>query len=174
MYELKIDVPLEDVDGNPIDKENLSYRLYINGDPFTFSKSEYNYIEADMTEIPWDYQDANGQGSDIMKWYDGVSDNVRRIFLYSDAATVGVESIFRTADGEMVSAKYVYDTKTQEGKLEEDEPEPVLPLLTPANPEVTKYSRRGFRYELILNVPLEDVKGVNLDKDHLTYRLYIV
>ena len=44
-YELKVDVPLVDVDGNHIDKENLSYRLYVDGKPFTFTTAEYGYID---------------------------------------------------------------------------------------------------------------------------------
>ena len=117
-YELKINVPLEDKDGYTLEKENLSYRLYIDGQPFTFKTSDYSYIEADMTEIPWDYQDANGYGNDIMKWYDGVSDNCRRIFLYSAAGTVAVESVYRTTEGEAVSAKYVYDTASNTGYVD--------------------------------------------------------
>lgn len=115
-YELKVDVPLVDVDGNHIDKENLSYRLYVDGKPFTFTTAEYGYIEADMAEIPWDYQDANGVGNDIMKWVGG--DNCRRIFLYSQASTIGVESVHRIPEGEAVSARYVYDTVSGEGYVE--------------------------------------------------------
>lgn len=115
-YELKLDVPLVDVDGNHIDKENLSYRLYVDGKPFTFTTAEYGYIEADMAEIPWDYQDANGVGNDIMKWVGG--DNCRRIFLYSQASTIGVESVHRIPEGEAVSARYVYDTVSGEGYVE--------------------------------------------------------
>lgn len=70
-------------------------------------------ILADMTEIPWDYQDANGYGNDIMKWS---SETTRRIYFYEEPQTVALESSYTIKGETNSSLRYLYDVATGEGK----------------------------------------------------------
>lgn len=110
-YRMTVKVPSYDTDGKPLDTERLTYRFYMDGEPFTFSTSEYNYIDEEMAEVPYNYLDGNGYGSDIMKG----ADDERIITLYREFSKIAVESVY-TVDGVTnVSDKYEYDVKTQTG-----------------------------------------------------------
>ena len=61
-----------DVDGNPIDMENLSYSIFVDNDEiFTFYANEYvNDLTTDRTEIPyWLYSNAYDFMSDCVYFY---------------------------------------------------------------------------------------------------------
>lgn len=115
IYELIADVPSVDVDGKPMDISCLVYRFYIDGsdEPFEFTTETYNYIDANMTDIPWDYQDQEGVGYDIMKWN---GENNRRIYFYEVPETVAIETSY-TVDGDTHnSLRHVYNVATGESR----------------------------------------------------------
>lgn len=60
-YMLEMNIPLEDVDGNPIFASQLSYQLFSRiGDqvsPITLEASRYEYATEDLTVIPYLYTD---------------------------------------------------------------------------------------------------------------------
>lgn len=117
MYELKVEILPQSTEGKPLSADNLYYRFYVNGEPFTFTTSDYRYIESDMTLIPWNYQDDNGNGYDIMKWWD--NDNLRRIYFYNSYDEIGIETIYKSGAEESVSALYTYNTVTGVGVVGE-------------------------------------------------------
>ena len=58
---LEMNIPLEDIDGNPIFASKLSYQLFsmIDGEasPITLEASRYEYATEDLTIIPYLYTD---------------------------------------------------------------------------------------------------------------------
>ena len=48
-----------DVDGNYLNPEKMYYNVYINDskEPFKFTKSQFFYLDKDMTDIPFNYKD---------------------------------------------------------------------------------------------------------------------
>lgn len=112
-YWLNIMVPSLDVDGKPLNTDSLSYRLIVDDKPFTFSKSEYNWIESDMTELPYSYLDYQGLGSDIMN----MGGDMRRITFFANHKTIAIESIYRMNGTVNVSKRYVYDVASNSGVL---------------------------------------------------------
>lgn len=54
---VSVEIPCVDVDGNYIDIANLSFRMYLNGELYTFKPSDYHYFELTepMTEIPYGF-----------------------------------------------------------------------------------------------------------------------
>lgn len=114
IYRLRVNVPSHDIDGNPIDTDGLSYRIFFDDEPFVFSTSEYQWIEEDMTEIPYAYQDYDGLGSDIIK----TGTDERTIIVYTDApAKLGVESVYTVKGKTNVSDRYVFDVASQSGEI---------------------------------------------------------
>ena len=112
-YFLNVTIPSTDVDGKPLNTDSLYYRFIVDGEPFTFSTSEYNYIDENMTELPYAYQDEGGYGNDIMN----VGGDERRITFYSNHSTFGVETVYRINGVENVSDRYVYDVASQTGEV---------------------------------------------------------
>lgn len=60
-YMLEMNIPLEDIDGNPIFASKLSYQLFSMQDgeasPITLEASRYEYATEDLTIIPYLYTD---------------------------------------------------------------------------------------------------------------------
>lgn len=110
---MTVKLPTYDTGGNPLNTDSLAYRFFMDGQPFTFTTDKYNYIEKDMTEIPYSYLDYNGLGSDISKSYD--DDSERIIVLYDDYDEIGVECVYTINGVTNVSDRYVYDVKSKTG-----------------------------------------------------------
>lgn len=86
---VRINVPDTDVEGNPLLVGKLSYQYYYDVNhtvsPLTLSPSEYMYLYADMTEIPYTFTD----DYDIYNY---------RLYLNMDISTwnkIGIQSIYR-------------------------------------------------------------------------------
>lgn len=115
-YRFTVNIPSSDTEGKPLDTDKLVYRFYMDGEPFTFSTSEYNYIDEDITDIPYSYLDYDGLGSDISQGWDNPDE--RTIVLYREFKTIAVESEY-TVDGVTnTSDRYVYDVATKTGTVE--------------------------------------------------------
>lgn len=90
---VSVNIPCVDVEGNFIDPSYLSFRILVNGSPFTFDPSVYFGLFEPMTEIPYDFTD----------YYDiyMVSPGHWEIQLYGiEPESIGVQSISR-AGGEI-------------------------------------------------------------------------
>ena len=95
-YLLELNIPLEDVDGNPIFASQLSYEIYkkVGGveSPVTLEAQYYEYATEDMTIIPYlytDYWEVMQGGESVYVHAPGIED--------WDA--IGVKSIY-TGGGE--------------------------------------------------------------------------
>lgn len=114
-FRITVNIPSSDVEGKPLDTSRLVYRFYMDGEPFTFSMSEYNYIDGDMVDVPYSYLDYDGLGSDISM---GSSPDERTIVLYREFSKIAVESEY-TVDGvSHKSDRYVYDVAAGTGTIE--------------------------------------------------------
>lgn len=97
-----VDIPDTDVDGNPILVGKLSYQYFTDVNhtisPLTLSPSEYMYLYADMTEIPYTFTD----DYDIYNY---------RLYLNQDFSTwnkLGIQSIYRGGGEEHKSEIFWY------------------------------------------------------------------
>lgn len=97
---VRVDIPVTDVDGNDLKESKLYYILYsdIEGEiaPITFTPDLYKNLEADLTEIPYTFND--GYDFDI-------SDGHKVVYLnydFSDYNRIGVQSVYY--GGEAVNA----------------------------------------------------------------------
>lgn len=52
-----VNVPATDEYGNYINPEKLSYRFYVDGEPYTFKPDTYVMLTGEMTDIPYDFTD---------------------------------------------------------------------------------------------------------------------
>lgn len=54
---IAVGIPCVDVNGNFIEPANLSFKVYLNGEPYTFEPSDYYYFDLPeaMTEIPYGF-----------------------------------------------------------------------------------------------------------------------
>lgn len=97
---LQFIVPCTDVDGNYINPDKLTYRIYLDGEPHAFTPDSYSALADEMTDIPYaftDYYDIYTNGS------------LKTIFLHAPAfTTLEVESTY-TVDGDArVSQRAIY------------------------------------------------------------------
>lgn len=100
-------VPTCDVDGEYVNPDKLAYRIYADGELYTFTKADYERIENDMTELPWNYTDN----------FDIVSNGQQKVVYFHNlsAKKIGIESVY-TVDGvATVSDRIVYDIETSTG-----------------------------------------------------------
>ena len=60
-YHIEFDIPLEDVDGNPIFASKLSWQVFsrTNGqvEPFVFVADFYDYLNEDLVTVPYNFSD---------------------------------------------------------------------------------------------------------------------
>ena len=94
-----------DTEGNVLNEDDLSFRIYADGQLYTFKLSEYPKLKAgkDLTDIPYAYDDYS---------YFYKSDTKRYIYFEKTSEpkqSIGVEVVYRHADREYVSDRLVYD-----------------------------------------------------------------
>ena len=89
-----------DVDGNYLDPNKMYYNVYINDskEPFKFTRTKFPYIEKDMTNIPFNYQDKK---NDDIK----VADNQRILHFYDESIKKLSVVMVYEADGKKYSSE---------------------------------------------------------------------
>lgn len=99
---ITVDIPLCDVDGNPILSDKLSYQYYYDVNkvvnPLTLYTSQYTRLADDMTEIPYNFTD----DYDVYNY---------RLYLNQDFSTwnkIGIQSIYRGGGAENRSEIFWY------------------------------------------------------------------
>ena len=82
------DIPAVSTDGDYLLTNDLSYVVYVDGEPWTFDAEEYE-IEDNLEEIPWSFSDY------WICW--GVENNIEREtdFFIDGISTLGVQSIYK-------------------------------------------------------------------------------
>ncbi len=103
MSSILVEIPCMDVDGNFIANEYLYFRIFVNGEPFTFEPNVYFGLTEPMTEIPYNFTD----GYDIAMQMPGIW----TIQLYgSEPQTIGVQSVYRKDGVEKLSDIVTFST----------------------------------------------------------------
>lgn len=84
-------LPQTDVDGNLLDADRLFYQVYLDGELYTFKRSEYLELTENITDVPYTFSDE----------YDfEVYGAEHYIYYYwEDAKTIGVQALYVEADG---------------------------------------------------------------------------
>ena len=96
----------KDTDGNLLLKDNLSFRMFVDGKPYTFTSKEYSWISEDMALVPYTFDNYNffsQGGTDKQRRYVYLRD------IPSDVRTIGVELVYKTDGQELVSDRLTYD-----------------------------------------------------------------
>ncbi len=93
-------LPPFDVDGNLIDIANLSWRMYYDDELFTFTPDDYMYLEEELTEIPYLYDDDWDFGNH--------HDSEQFVAIYNENyKNIGIESVY-TLNGESSTSDRAY------------------------------------------------------------------
>ena len=113
---VEFEIPLNGTNGEDLNPEKLSYIFFIQKgneeSPLTFTTDLYEYLEADMTEIPYNF-------SDDWDFYNGVvylnwSEEIARTW-----EKLGLQSIYRGGDEEHKSNIVWFDVKAYWEAIEE-------------------------------------------------------
>ncbi len=100
---LNFDLPFWTADNQIIDRDNLSYVIYFDDQPATFSTDLYWDLPENLSEIPYSFTD----------WYDFFCVGINHaIYLYEgDYDRIGVQVIARNVDQELRSKVFYYGTE---------------------------------------------------------------
>ena len=79
-------LPVTNTEGILLDKANLTYRLYLDNTPFTFTPADYPFLSSDMELVPYTFE---GE-TDILVM--GASHTV--FFYCSDYSRMGVQTVY--------------------------------------------------------------------------------
>lgn len=92
-------MPHKDVNGNELNPDLLYYRVYLDGKLYTFKPSKYAGLQADMTEVPFNYYDSYN--------FNEIYQNKYKLFYLADEKwdKLEIESVYRVGDTENVSAE---------------------------------------------------------------------
>lgn len=103
-----------DTEGNMLLKDNLSFRMYVDGMPYVFTPAGYRWIDTDMALVPYNFDNYNF-------FSQGGADKERRYVYFSnlpsDVKTIGVEVVYNVDGTERVSSRLTYDIATGKDHL---------------------------------------------------------
>lgn len=90
-------MPHKDVNGNELNPDLLYYRIYIDGNPYTFKASKYTGLQADMQLVPFNYYDSYT--------FNDIYQNKYKLFYLADEqwSKLEVESVYIVDGVENVS-----------------------------------------------------------------------
>ena len=98
---LQFNIIATDREGNFIVPERVSWKAYIDDEPFIFTPDDYRGLTADMEEIPYGWYDSN---YDIYTSF--------YTFFFEPAKNVGIQTIYRGGGEEHRSNIVYYDINT--------------------------------------------------------------
>ncbi|MDE7397443.1 MAG: hypothetical protein K2M98_06925, partial [Muribaculum sp.] len=150
------------VDGYALDEKNLYYRLFINGEPFVFTKKDFYSIEKDMTFVPYNYADAGGQ----IQTYEA-NHLIYGYECFENITSVGVQICY--IEGEPKVENIVAQSKIV------TYPETENSNYTPKNPENVVFNKAVNAWDyttLSFEVEPVNTDGDNLKTNNLYYAIY--
>ena len=100
---LQFNIISTDVDGNFMVPEKVTWRAWIDDEPFIFSTDDYSGLTEDMEEVPMGWNDPN---YDIYTSF--------YTFFFEPAKNVGLQTIYRGGDEERHSNVVLYDLATSQ------------------------------------------------------------
>ena len=141
---MKFDVRSVDKDGNDLNTANLYYRIYINGNLYTFTKDVYNKLTENMTLIPYSF---SNDGYPFDRSGSTVYVELQQI---STPQTVGVQEVYVVDGHEQCSDILTYDVASKESMI-------ISGIST-----VYGKSAKAVYYDLKGRCHQQPVKGINL------------
>lgn len=98
---LVFNMPTEDVDGEYINADKLSYRIYADGKRYTFTTDLYTHLTKDMDEIPFGFTDN----------FDFVNNGTQKVVYFHNlqAKKLHVESVYTVDGTATASDRTLYD-----------------------------------------------------------------
>lgn len=138
--EFKFSAMPEDTEGNLLMKDNLSFRMFVDGETYTFTTDKYRWINEDMALVPYNFNNYNF-------FSQGGENNERRYVYFQDLTsatrTIGVELVYTIDGTESVSDRLTYDIAT--GTTEIAGISDIL--VDKVHDSVTYYDLRGVRVD---------------------------
>lgn len=143
---IEVMIPKFDVDDNLLDTAKLSYTIFVDDEPYTFTTDVYTQLSADMTDIPYSFTDM----TDIFNY-----DTYKDINLYvKDFRKVGVRSTYTAANGETAHSDiawyYVDDEPTGIGSAAAAGKSVVSVTYTDLSGRVTAKPARGLYVKTVV------------------------
>lgn len=104
MGAFEFNFPVTNTDGLGLDTSKLFYRVYFDGEPYTFTPGLYSGLEEDMTLVPYGFTDDNfdfmGMGA------------THTFFIYEEVDVVGVQTVYKDGDTEYPSETVYTDNSS--------------------------------------------------------------
>lgn len=152
---LSFDLPVVNIDGEVLDINNLYYRIYVDGDEYTFYPDEFAGIgDKEMTLVPYSLQNT---GNDfIVNGYNHII-----YFDLVDVETFGVQLLYvdnGEVEGESEIVTIAADTTS---------------ATTPANPYELVYSDDWGLYMFQFRLPDFNVDNEKIDTNNLYYKIFV-
>lgn len=116
MTQIMVEIPCLDINGKYIDTQYLSYRMFVNGEPFTFVPGDFEYfdLEKPMEEIPYNFSSYDIEMLDAGIW---------AVTFYGDEPeSIGVQTICTSGGETNMSDIVTYATSGIEESLTSEEP----------------------------------------------------
>jgi hypothetical protein len=97
---LYFDISATNVDGWPLNEDNLYYRVYDNGNLFTFISDVYVNVPNNTTDLPWNesYLDSDEYYYDIC-----AEEGYRYVWFYTEPTNPGIQAVYKDGDTEYTS-----------------------------------------------------------------------
>lgn len=152
----------EDIDGNYLSPDSLTYSIYMDGELYTFRNSFYfEEFSEDVTEVPMTTVSARFNHY-LME---------RRLFTPDNAEkTFGVQVHYYCGNSKTSSDITTINKKT--GEITVTEVKEAVPVL--ADPIPSGWRERGQRkYNFMFSIPEEDADGNAIDPSKLFYRIFM-
>lgn len=103
-----------DISGGMLLQDRLSFRIFVDGRPYTFTPADYRWISQPMTLVPYTYHNYNF-------FSQGGNDKERRYIYFNalplNVATIGVELVYELDGFTTVSDRLTYDIPTGEASV---------------------------------------------------------
>ena len=101
----------KDVNGEQLINTQLFFRMYVDGEPYTFTTEKYKWIDEDMALVPFNFDNY---------YFFSKGRNKRYVYfqqLPADTKTIGVEIIYNMGGAEQTSDRLVYDIASQKAEV---------------------------------------------------------
>ena len=155
---LSFDLPVININGDVLDINNLYYKIFVDGEEFTFYSDEYIGIDGEeMTMVPYSFQNA---ANDFM--VNGYNHIV--YFDLVDVDTYGVQLLY-VEEGEVVGESNIVTIATE-----------MTDATTPADPYDVGFDEKMIQwgiYTLKFRLPDYNLNGEKLDLNNLYYKVFV-
>ena len=86
-------------DGKEMNKKNIFYNIYLDGELQTFTPSVYNYLKADMTDIPYQFYDIDHKQNSGAVGYDFmIYQDLQFVYFYKEFNKIGIKAVYVDGD----------------------------------------------------------------------------